>query len=329
MIKICSVIFAALITFNISVCTKATEIKRLPYTVTVVNISLPKKIYKMYEPIELQYEWINYKDEPDTIWALFSSSAFIKQFITDEQGKVYKNNYMELDAMYMPQYFVAKGDTLKKTITLNHSGKKFADSMGEQYFHCFNYFPPGKYKVYSVIDRDVIKEYPEPIKTNEIEFEITGLTDQDENILALAQKEKYEEALNLYPSNYFDEHLMKSEINMRIKEFYKAGEMNERYKDTSVLPEKYEAFFEKYPNSLYNLGDGFLIRYLRVSSRDSAGAQLKMEELLNKYPGTNIARTVNEIMQRQNRTGDSWIYIRNYHKNNGKSKEVIPDSQMK
>lgn len=318
-----------MLTLNVSSCTKVTDIKKLPNTGTVINISLPKKVYKLYEPIELQYEWINYKDEPDTIWALFSSQAFIKQFITDEEGNVYKNNNWEMDAFYPAQYFVTKGDTLIKTITLNHSGKKYSDFVGKEYFHCSSYFPPGKYKVYSVIDRDVIKEYPKPIRTNEIEFEVTGLTVEDENILALAQQEKYEEVLRLYPSNYFEEHLLKSKINMHIKEFYKADVMNERYKDTSVLPVKYEAFFEKYPNSPYNLGDGFLIRYLMVSSRDSAGAQLKMEELLNKYPGTDIAGTVNEIIQRQNRTGHSWIYIRNFHKNNGKSKEVIPQTPDK
>lgn len=321
MIKIYFVIFAAVLTLNISSCTRATDIKKQHDTGTVVNISLPKKVYKEYEPIELLYEWINLKDKPDTIWSL-TSQDYIKYFIFDDKGNQYGNKMMVLDVAGGPEYIVKKGDTLKKTITLNHFGKQFSEKLDEEYFNCLSYFPPGKYKVYSLTYRDLIREYPEPIKTNELGFEVEEPETNDKSILALVQKEKYEEALKLYPSNYFEEYIMNSEISKHVLEFIRTGDTYERYKHASVLPVKYDAFFEKYPNSLYNLNDMYIVRYLSFSSQDSAGIELKMIELLNKYPGTNISRTVTEIKNKQ-RTGYHYSDLK-YDLKRGRNKIIIP-----
>ena len=241
-------ISALVIVFIALSCNKTTDTQKTNNSGTVVNISLTKKVYKEYEPIELLYEWINYKDKPDTIWSL-TSPDYIKYFIFDDKGNQYGHKMMALDMAGGPEHIVNKGDTLKKIITLNHFGKKFSEKLDEAYFFGIRYFPPGEYKVYSVTYRDVIREYPEPIKTNEIEFEVEEPDDDDKDILALVQKERYEEALKLYPSNYFEEYIMNTEIRKHALEFIRTGDTYERYKHSSVLPGKYDAFFEKYPNS--------------------------------------------------------------------------------
>lgn len=300
------------------------------YNGSEVKISLPKDSYKMYEPIELQYEWVNHKDKPDTIWGVFEISEYTQFFITDENGKVYTNQSSRLDIVHSrPAHYVQKGDTVAETITLNHIGIAFKGTFRESYFSCFSYLPPGKYRVYSVIEGDAARIYTKPMKTNEVEFEISELSERDEKVLALVRDEKYEEALLLYPGNYFEEYIMKAEMDSYFIKRFKAGETNERYKDTSKLPAMYSAFFDKYPNSPYNLSDNFISAYLRVSSIDSAGSQIKMQELLAKYPGTNISKTVNSLKKKELFTGLSSVYFMNEHKKNGRSKETIPQEPEK
>jgi len=321
-------ILAALLLFIAAGCSRSNEGTHI-YNGSEVKISLPKDSYKMYEPIELQYEWINHKDIPDTIWGVFEISEYTQFFITDENGKVYTNQPSRLDIVHSrPAHYVQKGETVAETITLNHIGIAFKGTSRESYFSCFSYLPPGKYRVYSVIEGDAARIYTKPMKTNEVEFEVTELSERDEKVLALVRDKKYKEALHSYPGDYFDEYLMRFEMSEYFLELFKAGETNERYKDTSKLPAMCSAFFDKYPNSPYNLSDNFISGYLRVSSKDSAGSQVKMQELLAKYPGTNISKTVNSLKKKELFTGISSVYFMNEHKKNGRSKETIPQDPV-
>ncbi len=322
-------IFAALLLFIAAGCSKSDKGTRI-YNGTEVKISLPKDSYKMYEPIELQYEWVNHKDIPDTLWDVFELSEFTHVFVTDENGKVYTNHPRGIDKVTArPQHYVQKGDTVIETITLNHIGIEFIGTSRESYFSCSHYLPPGKYTVYSVIEDYSWRKYREPIKTNAVEFEISELSERDEKVLALVRDKKYKEALQSYPGDYFEEYLMKFEMSEYFLELSKAGETSERYKDTSKFPVMYGAFFDKYPDSPYNLSDNFISGYLWVSSKDSAGSQVKMQELMAKYPGTNISKTVNSLKKIELFTGLSSVYFMNEHKNNDRSKETIPQEPEK
>lgn len=293
---------------------------------TLITISLPKKTYKMYEPIQLHYKWINLKTKPDSIWGLFEMPQLILHYITDEKGESYTYSRYTPDVAYKsPRYIIAKDDTLQKAVILNDFGITHKNLPSGSYFSTMGYFPPGKYKIRAKIEGDITGLYPVPIKTNTVEFEVTENTDEDENILKLVKEEKYSEALERYPKNYFKEHIMYCDIGKYRIEFMRAGEDNDRYKDSSVLPLKYINFFDKYPNSLYNLGDLFIIGYLRVSSKDTAEMHIKMNELLNRYPGTSISITVNEIIKRESLWGRG-VFIKGYHykESMGKSKEVNP-----
>lgn len=317
-------IFAAFLLLLIQGCSRSNEGTHI-YNGSEVKISLPKDSYKMYEPIELQYEWVNHKDKPDTLWDVFELSELTHVFVTDENGKVYTNQPRGLDKVTArPEHYVQKGDTVLETIALNHIGIAFKGTSRESYFSCYNYLPPGKYTVYSVIEDYSWRKYWEPIKTNAIEFEISELSERDEKVLALVRDKKYKEALQSYPGDYFEEYLMKFEMSEYFLERYKAGETNERYKDTSKFTAMYSVFFDKYPNSPYNLNDNFISGYLWVSSKDSAGSQVKMQELLAKYPGTNISKTVNSLKKKELFTGLSSVYFMNEHEKNGRSKETIP-----
>lgn len=291
----------------------------------MVTISLPKEEYKMYEPVWLHYEWINYKDKPDSIWALFSSTHYMKYFITDDKGNTYEQRLPEIALIgYTLTDVVNKNDTLKRAAIINHYGKKFEDYGRRSIFHLSAYFPPGEYTVYSVIDEDVPGKYPKPIITNKVQFEVVELSKEEEEVIRLAEAREFEKALLSFPDNYFKEHLMDAVLWKKIREFVNAGETNNTYKDTSTLASDYKTFFDMYPNSMYN--QTHIIFYLKVSSRDSASAVERMNELIAQYPNSNLSTLAGDIIKTEKRKNRSLIYMMGTQ-NQGNSETTIPSGK--
>jgi len=298
--------------------------------VRTVTISLPKKTYKTYEPIELRYEWINRKNIIDSIY-MYGLRYEVKYTITDEKGFVYKHTLNEIlnepDVLMYP-FFLGPGDTLDKIITLNDFGKRYAYKLGEFIFGTIAYFPPGRYKVYATLNEHVNRDFKAPFNTNEIEFEVEDVDETGRQILELARNEKYSEAMSLYPENYFKEYLISWNILTKITEYMKAVFKDNHYKDTTSLPQMYQSFFETYPNSIYNLGDMFIINYLSVSSENMDEVYIKMNELLQKYPNTLIAKRIKSIFDTEKTTGQKLrIHELELRENAGLKNEAEPNNK--
>lgn len=265
-----------------------------------VNISLPKKTYKKFEPIELEFEWVNTKNSQDSIWALFNSLQFIKYVFTDKNdNRIDRHSNKGLNIMMSdPSYILQPGDTLKRSMTINHFGQFYSDFNDGWYFHNAGYFPVGKYKVYAIIDEDLHKKYDIPIITNEIEFEITEIDETDKKVLELVKQKKYEDALKIYPSNYYKEYLMYFNVDKYFIDLLKTEMDNKRYDDKDKLIDKYKEFFNSYPNSLYNLNYTFISNYLSLNSSNINDVLHKKNELINSYPGTILEYVLKDMLKR-------------------------------
>lgn len=265
-----------------------------------VNISLPKKNYKQFEPIQLEFEWINSANRQDTIWALFESLKYIKYVITDSTGtRVDKplNSGLHI-VMSKPAYILEPGDSVKRSMTINHFGQTYSNFKEGRYFHNSSYFPIGKYKIHAIIDEDLNKKYEMPIVTNEVEFEISELDETDKKVLEQVKLRKYDLALETYPSNYFQEYLLYfSLINEMIK-LIKAEQDNKEYSEMSELIYRFKHFFDSYPNSVYNLNYVFLSHYFSLNNKSKGEMVNDGNRLLNSYPNSRLEYTVRDMLKR-------------------------------
>lgn len=266
---------------------------------TVVTISLPKKTYKVYEPIELTIELINLKNESRMI-GIYDFIHKAEYFISDEKGTKYRTR-IEFNGFLIPsQYVILSKDTLMKYVTLNNYGTLYRKNPGDKmYFQNEGYFPPGRYNVFSVYDS---------VRSNTLSFDVIEDDETDKEILELANVEKYSEALLKYPGNYFAEYLSYWEIQMLSIGFLRASKDDENFIDTSGLKGKFENFFDNHTNSIYYLNEGFLYFYFRVSLHDSLSAANKMIELKKKYANTNIEKGVNLVHNREKQDKKSFIF---------------------
>lgn len=264
-----------------------------------VSITLPKYTYKKFEPIELMFEWINIKDKNDSIWRIFNSPNCISYSIRKEDGSYLETKKMmeHCSGMRRPEYILEPGDTIKRSMTINDAGEYYSNSKDGWYFWNTAYFPVGKYKLIASIDKD-IGIYDTPLKTNEVEFEVIDNDSEDMEVLELVRQRKYEAALKLYPSNYYREYLMHSIVHKYYGQYYGSISKSKSSPDSLTFILKYNDFFESYPNSLYNLHYVFISHYFSVNCKDPAKVEEKKRELLNKYPGTLLVYTINDMVKR-------------------------------
>lgn len=281
---------------------------------TVVTISLPKKTYKMYEPILLEYEWINYKDKPDSIYALSTFSEYIEQHITDDNGKELPVRQVLDEADHNLTRIINKNDTLHSVVDLCDYGKRLEYKL--QYFlpAAFGYLPAGKYSAYSLIKHDAHNIiYDPPIKTNTIEFEVTQISPEEDSLLWNARRREFAEAYQKDDDNYFNEHIMYWEVT---EQYFLSlsGELEYNTAHRTKTANMYSKFIEKYPNSLYCMQRQFIIPYLQMASNDSSNDHIEMDRFTKKYPNTAIAKGIAEIIKTEKVLRWSIVYRKRANK---------------
>lgn len=268
-----------------------------------VLISLPKYNYKTYEPINLTFEWINLQNNKDSIWGLFDQGCdFLKCYIEDEKGNFFNKKNKILNSYIgfrEPEYILNARDTIRRYITINDFAKPI-QSKTENYFGNLGYFPVGKYKLYFIIDEDYGKKFVKPIKTNEIEFEISEINEFDSQILDLVRDRKYDVALTRFPNyNYFDEYLRYFSLNKYLGEYLSDKFEHKAYDQISTLLVKYDDFFKEFYNSQYILNDIFMYHYFSIGSEEYSSLLSKVNNLMGKYPTTNIEYILNDVSKRE------------------------------
>ncbi len=267
----------------------------------IVNISFPKFTYKKFEPINLQFEWINNSTQNDSIWALFSPLGnYLNIEITSEDGTKYNRKVGSgiINVDFGNPLIVGSYDTLKKSISINQYGKVYEDLMNGVYFGFPAYFPSGKYKISVMIDKDYNKIYSTPIQTNTVEFEVVDNDNADKVILELIKKKNYTEALKRFPNNSYEEYLMYYDLLLYLAKFDENRTENKINSDTEVLFKKYKDFFNKYPNSLYNLNDAFITSYLSPNCNDLESINSRKNELMQEYRNTLLEFILYDLTRR-------------------------------
>lgn len=276
---------------------------------SVVTISLPKKQYKVHEPILLKYEWINYKDTPDSIWAVFSRPPHIKQFISDDNGNKYQQELRSRsDMLYILNQVLYKNDTLIKSVHINPYGLSSWDA---SIFGSNAMLPIGKYEMFSVIIEDANgRSINPPITTNKIKFEIIQYDRDEVKILELAEKKQFAVALSVNPNTYFAEPLKYWALLDNFQKYKYALAYNKEYGDTIKLGEQYLKFFSEYPNSLFYFQHDILIQYLKFVSSDSTSAHKEIDNLMHQYPNTILSTELKQFMKMEKLFGRSLIWMK-------------------
>lgn len=299
--KIISILLLALFIFG---CSKKVE-------ETKITISLPKKSYVMYEPINLQFEWVNNNSQNDSIYSLFLSNRdFLIVKITDQTGNIYSkklSTQQEGAGENTLSYVVAPGDTLFRSYEINDYGKLREDVRTTPKFWCMGYFPAGKYSVTVIIDKDGDKKYLKPIKTNTVEFEVIEAGTEELEIKKMYFNDKedkeflesfdvniHEKALKQFPNSRFDEYLRVQDIIQYMSKNWDAIKGFNNPKSDSLI-QKYDQFITKYPNSQYYLYDGFIRGYFLSNCGDASTAAVKKDKLIEKYPNTLLALNLRSL----------------------------------
>ena len=191
-----------------------------------LEVSLLKKEFKIFEPIDVLFKYINNGTENDSISRIFDDFLHLmKCNIVDEKGNVYKDKYSfepTLGLFQKPEHIVKPNDTLIALMVFNNYGRKTSNS-DSLYFYNNAYFPPGKYTGYAYVENDYNykRTFNPPLKSNTIEFEIKDLNEEDKVILKYFknneigktfEQNKIDEILNDFSNNYFIEYIWREKI---------------------------------------------------------------------------------------------------------------------
>jgi hypothetical protein len=237
-----------------------------------VIMSLLKQSYKEYEPVIAKFELINHDSIAMPIYELFIPYLYeTGVLIKDENGNTYSHNNaltnISIDVLRdtsKPMTKLNPGDTLIISMPLNNWGLDAGfwkdQNSKDFYFDQFGYFPLGKYKASFYLSYDGKMTYGVSLGSNEVEFEVTALNDEDIEILKnlknnfwSKQQNDFDDIIYNYPNNVFVEHIMAEKLT-----WFGGAKTNE------IKEKDYIEFMNKFPNSYYFLNWRFFAPFLKI-----------------------------------------------------------------
>ena len=251
-----------------------------------INMSLPKKAYKKYEPVIARFDVINNDSKIFDIYNLFNpdlQEAHVK--LIDDLGNQFDRNEVIANPLVVRKlhYKVLPGDTLSLSIPINNWGKKNKNSTiadNDWFFDQYGYFEPGRKYIAHFYN---FNDYGCELISNDVEFEVIDLNDSDNQLLESYKEEtknyKYntlEKLIFNYPENTFTEYI--SAIYL-LNKYWMVQWANE-YTPNDVRTD-YEKFFDHYPNSMYLLNHSFLSSYFKKLNLDKVTKEEAYERIKN------------------------------------------------
>jgi len=216
-----------------------------------ITMSLPKKVYKKFEPVVARFELINKDDKPINIRSMFNPEMYgeTRFRITDDMGNQWGNvNHTIGDEtpLWEP-YVVQPGDTFVISMPINSWAER--SKHGQWYLGQLGHFLPERTYKASFYNNNF------GITSNEVEFQVTDLTDEDKTVLSPFADAFYDNdsLAQVYPTNAFAEHIIAYSLYLNY-----AGILNGREVKPELI-EKYLAFFEKYPDTYYMYYDNYML----------------------------------------------------------------------
>jgi hypothetical protein len=230
-------------------------------------MTLAKHYYKKYEPVIAKFELINNDSIPLKVNGLFDPELQETNIeITDNFGNTWKGNKIifQTSVAYKPQYVINPGDTFTISMPINNWAQKHEKNFmtdNDWYFNQFGYFPPGrKYNAFLYFSDRNIDIYGCELSSNEVEFEVVELEEEDVQLLEkyIVETNKFnykalDKVINAYPNNTFTEHVTARYLMNK----YWALNSTKEYDSNDVVIE-YEQFMSKYPESQYLLNHRFM-----------------------------------------------------------------------
>jgi len=258
-----------------------------------IQMGLAKYEYKQYEPVVARFVVVNKDLEPMKIYNLFNPAleeTYI--MITDDQGNTWSVNKVFMHpsiAILAPDYIINPGDTLILSMPINNWGEKYDIHVEwrpqpKWYFSQFGFFPANrKYKAYMYFGRQNVDMYKCQLKSNEVEFRVTELNNQDSALLIDWLHNDLYNILARYPDNAFAETVYKEYL--RENAFY--------HPDSSELMNDYHAYFDRYPNSFYLFDHGFLKHYFKRLKREN----ISPKEARKTIPNENVKTAIKWLLK--------------------------------
>lgn len=249
-----------------------------------LSISLSKTHYKLYEPILIDFKYVNKSNDVDTIFLNFVDphDRAVDFFVHSENGTEYTDRIMEMPWLVYekPSYFIQPNDTFFVSMVLNHNfGERVPN--GYSVFNHYGYFKPGKYSLYA---EDMFgKEF---VRTNELNFEVTNPSVEDNQIIDLLRSASYQRVVNEYSHSEYSEH---AEAQLCIQ--MNPTELGK--KDLNSLNNAYGNFIAKFPMSLYNENIMFVNGYFDKIASEVNSIESAMNSISSRSSGSLFDRFVN------------------------------------
>jgi hypothetical protein len=255
-------------------------------------MTLPKYYYKKYEPVIAKFELINTDSIPLKVYGLFEPELQETNIeITDNLGNTWKGNKIifQTSVAHKPQYVINPGDTFTISMPINNWAEKHEKNFmtdNDWYFNQFGYFPPGrKYNAFLYFSARNIDVYGCELRSNEVEFEVGELEEEDKQLLKMyiAETNKFDykaldKVINTYPDNTLTEHVTARYLLNKYWAFNSAKE----YVSEDVEIE-YKHFMTKYPESLHLLNHRFmkaLFSYFKLRNTSTQEIEKKIKNNL-------------------------------------------------
>ncbi len=251
-----------------------------------ISISSSKSTYLLLEPVLVRYEVKN--TGRDVIQ--FRESAIPTSFIvTDSKNKKYPSNfagsYIGLPPAFEP------GESTEGFANLNIYGIRPAN------FFVTSGLPIGKYKAYLEVK---IYGVDKKAVSNMIEFEIIEPKGQEkavfgellvvDSLMSIkdfdATYERLVRTYRKYPTSVYAQYCGSHALS-----FYITG------MDKSELADLGREFIDKYPDSPHMSAALFALLNYYQSQKDKLGYLEELKSLIQKYPGTEVARGAKERLE--------------------------------
>lgn len=259
-----------------------------------MKMSLGRQEYKKFEPVIAKFELINNDSQPMEVYNLFEKSSDEPALtVTKESGASDNKNKGRIGFIVPWLHTVIEpGDTLIISMPLNNWGvqaNKPEDRLTDKsniYFDQFGFFEPGGYKAYFYFNESNVQRYSAILQSNEVNFTVTKLTDEDNEILKLYQQlwkqRRLDELASLYPNSSFGEYIDAERL---------LAAHSDNISESTIVD--YNQFITKYPSSYYLFDWNFMRPFLKSVAEFHGGQSSGINYLKNTHSSDVLNQVLN------------------------------------
>lgn len=216
---------------------------------SLLQLSLPKNRFKMFEPVLIKLTYKNFSGNPDTINSVFDKENHDFNFkILPLDGQDYRNDPPAYSITYFKNPMVINA---KDSLVISGDINKYGVHLKANYFDMEGYLNPGKYRL--LVSRIVNGSI---LTSDTVDFEIENLNDEDRFVLNLVQNGDFLQILNNYQNSPFYESVYAFYV---LKSF--RPKFAEKFASQDEILNLYENFSSRFPHS-FSWYDASFVYYM-------------------------------------------------------------------